>query len=122
MPAASSGAPSNGMAMLPILMSRAPFRPALFEKRTDALARFAAGARFGQHARGDLTQLRRNRRLCDLVQELLRTGQCTGPALGELLRKFFHASVEFGCRYAGVRETEALRLARREALPGKHVP
>src|SRR5258706_11651856 len=122
MPAASSGTPSNGKAMRPMFTSHAPFRPALFEKRTDALARFAAGARFGKHARGDLTQLRRNRRLRDLAQELLRTGQRAGPALGELLREFFHASVEFGCRYAGVRETEALRLPRREAFPAKHVP
>src|SRR5258706_3729654 len=122
MPAASSGTPSNGKAMRPMFTSHAPFWPALFEKRTDALARLASGARFGKHVRCDLTQLRRNRRLRNLAQELLRTGQRAGSALGELLRKFFHAGVELGGGHAGVRETEALRLARREAFPGKHVP
>src|ERR1700675_3557817 len=97
MPPASSGAPSNSRPTRPIVTSRAPFRLALFEKCADALARFAAGARLGEHAGGQFGNLRRNRRLRDLAQELLRTGQRAGSALGELLREFLHTGVEL-CR------------------------
>src|SRR5258706_11856478 len=119
MPAASSGTPSNGKAMRPMFTSHAPFWPALFEKRTDALARLAAGARFGKHARCDLTQLRRNRRLRNLAQELLRTGQRARSALRQLLCEILHGSVQPCHRHAGVREANAMRFARREAFPGE---
>src|SRR6187455_1759604 len=121
MPAASRGAASSGTATRRSLTSGAPFRPALLEERADALARFIAGARLGQDARGFQAQLRRNRRLRHLAQQGLRARERRRTALRKLLHELIHAGIELGRRHALVRKADAMRFPRGEALAGKNV-